>query len=71
MAPGLRQEAVGVAGRVLAVLVVSLVPSVAQFPGIHTHPLREPEVEDILRYVLEGGAMYPLSVLRPEGSPFR
>jgi phosphatase NudJ len=34
------------------------------------YPLREPEVEQILRYLAEGGAVYPLSVLRPEGSAF-
>jgi 8-oxo-dGTP pyrophosphatase MutT (NUDIX family) len=32
--------------------------------------LREPEVEQLLRHVTEGGAVYPLGVLRAEGSPF-
>ena len=35
------------------------------------YPLREPEVEQLLRYVTEGGAVYPLSVLMPEGAHSR
>jgi phosphatase NudJ len=34
------------------------------------YELRGDEVEAMLRYVAGGGAVHPLSVLRPEGAPF-
>src|SRR6185503_6134061 len=33
------------------------------------YPLRGPEVEDLLRYVDEGAAVYPLTLLVPEDAP--
>jgi phosphatase NudJ len=35
------------------------------------YPLRGPEVRDILTYVHRGGPVYPLSLLRSEGSPWQ
>ena len=35
------------------------------------YELRGDEVEAMLRYVARGGAVHPLSVLRPEGAPFK
>lgn len=34
------------------------------------YPARGPEVEELLRHVAGGGAVYPLSLLQPEGAPF-
>jgi 8-oxo-dGTP pyrophosphatase MutT (NUDIX family) len=41
--------------------------SIADLPK---YPLRGPEVEPLLRYVAEGGVVYPLGILQPEGMPF-
>lgn len=43
----------------------------ASLAELATYPLREPEVEELLRHVYEGGAVYPLASLQPEGAPFR
>jgi 8-oxo-dGTP pyrophosphatase MutT (NUDIX family) len=40
--------------------------SMAELPD---YPLRGQEVADALRYVASGGAVYPLRVLQPEGTP--
>ncbi len=34
------------------------------------YPQRGPEVRELLSHVAHGGAVYPLSLLQPEGSPF-
>jgi hypothetical protein len=39
-------------------------------PELPDHPLRGHEVEELLRYVAGGGALYPLGVLQREGAPF-
>ena len=39
-------------------------------PDLGRYPLRGHEVEDILRYLVAGGAVYPLGLLQPEGEPF-
>lgn len=35
------------------------------------YPLRGQEVRELFAYVAAGGTVYPLSVLQPEGRPFR
>jgi len=37
---------------------------------LHRYPLRGEEVREILSYVAAGGAVYPLSLLTPEGAPW-
>jgi 8-oxo-dGTP pyrophosphatase MutT (NUDIX family) len=38
---------------------------------LSNYELRGPEVEQLLRYVAEGGTVHPLSILQPEGMPFK
>jgi len=33
-------------------------------------PLREPDVLEVLRYIRQGGPVYPLSLLAPKGTPY-
>jgi phosphatase NudJ len=40
------------------------------FDDLAKYPLRESEVEELLRHVHEGAAVHPLSILQPEGTPF-
>lgn len=35
------------------------------------YPLRGEDVEELCSYVANGGAIYPLDLLQPEGTPFR
>lgn len=37
---------------------------------LDAHPLRDPKTAELLRYVANGGAVYPLDVLQPETAPF-
>lgn len=37
---------------------------------LHRYPLRGQEVRDIFEYVAQGGAVYPVSLLQPEGAPW-
>jgi hypothetical protein len=35
------------------------------------YPLRGDEVQELFAYVAAGGAIFPASILQPEGVPFR
>ena len=37
---------------------------------LHEYPLRGPEIEDLFRYLAEGGHVHSLDVLQSEGMPF-
>jgi 8-oxo-dGTP pyrophosphatase MutT (NUDIX family) len=49
----------------------SLQAAWVSLPELEDYELRGDEVEALLRYVAGGGAVYPLGLLRPEGSPFQ
>jgi hypothetical protein len=38
---------------------------------LSNNPLRGQEVRELFAYVAAGGAVYPVSVLQPEGMPFK
>lgn len=49
----------------------SLGASWVRLEELASHPLRGEEVRELFAYVAENGPVYPLSVLQPEGMPYR